>query len=251
MAAVVEPVRLRFRAAGEEGPFILLVHGAGASSLTWLRALCSLGRRARALAPDLPGHGQTTEGAAPGIESYREALRAFALAQKLPRPWIAGHSMGGAVAIDYALAYPGEVAGLVLCATAARLPVDPGLLELIEHRFAGFHRAFAAEAFGSGLLPGDALAAARDLLTAPRAVVLADFRACASYDAGHRLADLRLPTLVLAGAQDRVTPPALARELAGGIAGARFVEVPEAGHMLPWEQPARVAHEILGFLERT
>jgi pimeloyl-ACP methyl ester carboxylesterase len=166
----------------------------------------------------------------------------------LERPVLAGHSMGGAVVLDYALSYPGEVAGLVLCSTSAWFPVDPSLLELLEQGLAAFHRELARIAFGPTVASAQAEAAVRDLVAAPAAVTLADFRACADFDVRSSLGSVRAPALVLCGEADRLTPPALAEDLACGLPRSRLVLLGEAGHLLPWEVPARVVREVGGFL---
>lgn len=242
--------RLWHRAAGERGPEVVLVHGAGASSLLWLRVLPALARTARVWAPDLPGHGKSEGAPARGIAQAREALRAFVLALRLERPVLVGHSMGGAVVLDYALAYPGETSGLVLCSTSAALNVAPEILELVEHRFSSFHRFFARVGFGPEA-SADPETAARDLLCAPQPVVLADFRACAIFDVRARLPDLRVPTLILCGDADRLTPLSHSQAMAAAIAGAVLEVVPGAGHMLPWEAPAPVAAAIGSFAARS
>jgi pimeloyl-ACP methyl ester carboxylesterase len=239
---------LRFRAAGENGPSLVLVHGAGGSSVTWLRALPLLGRAARAIAPDLAGHGRSAGPAPRTVAEAREGLRSFVLELGLERPVLAGHSMGGAIALDYALAYSGEVSALVLCSTAAQLAVGREILDLLRQHFAAFHRFFAGLAFGPGVRTSDAEVAVRDLVSAAPGAVLADFVACDAFDVRAHLPELRVPTLVLCGLEDRLTPPSQSRELAASIAGARLALFPGAGHMLPWEEPSRVAAEIIALL---
>jgi len=73
----------------------------------------------------------------------------------------------------------------------------------------------------------------RDLADQPP-IIMRQLRAMSRYSARNRLAELpRVPTLVVSGAHDLIAPPRLGRSLAQGIAGARFVEFPQAGHALP------------------
>src|SRR5262245_444923 len=97
------PTALRHRCAGEEGPPVVLVHGAGGSSRVWLRVLTALAARARVYAVDLPGHGRSDGPAPASLPEHREALRAFVSGLALSaRPFLVGHSMGGAIVLDYA-----------------------------------------------------------------------------------------------------------------------------------------------------
>ena len=81
-------------------------------------------------------------------------------------------------------------------------------------------------------------------------VTLADYLACDRFDVRERLAAIRTPTLVLAGAEDRLTPPAYGRFLAETIPGARLVEIPAVGHFPQLEQPHTVNAAIREFLTR-
>jgi pimeloyl-ACP methyl ester carboxylesterase len=79
-------------------------------------------------------------------------------------------------------------------------------------------------------------------------VAVADFRACDGFDARPRLADLKMPALVIGAADDLLTPPKLTLEAAAGLANARAVVLPRAGHMLFHEQPDAFHQALDGFL---
>ena len=131
-----------------------------------------------------------------------------------------GHSYGGAVAIELALSRPDLVAGLVLFDTGAKLRVHPDIL------------------VGAEALAVDPAWAAN----------LADWRACDAFDRRAEVATIRVPTLVLTGADDALTPPRYAEFLGQRIAGATVVLVPGAGHEAPSSHPVAVAAAIGAFL---
>src|SRR5215471_3631901 len=115
-------------------PSALLIHGAGASSAIWLMALARVARAGHAVAIDLPGHGPSAvEGAALDgargltLGRYRDAVGELAGTLCLGPSLLVGHSLGALVAIEAALAWPDKVRGLVLCAAAPHLGVDPDL----------------------------------------------------------------------------------------------------------------------------
>src|SRR6185436_382561 len=117
----------------------LLIHGAGASSAIWMMVLARVARAGHAIAIDLPGHGPSaTDGAtlagAQGLTlaRYRDAVGELAGTLCLGPSLLVGHSLGALVAIETALAWPDKVRGLVLCAAAPRLPVDPELERLLR-----------------------------------------------------------------------------------------------------------------------
>jgi pimeloyl-ACP methyl ester carboxylesterase len=85
-------------------------------------------------------------------------------------------------------------------------------------------------------------------LTADQEITEADYRAADRFDGTPLLARIKAPTLILAGEDDRLTPPAVAEVLRQGIAGARAVVVPDAGHMLAQERPEPFYAELEAFL---
>jgi pimeloyl-ACP methyl ester carboxylesterase len=236
-------------AAGSTGPALVLVHGAGGSHLHWPPALRQLPGR-RVIAVDLPGHG-TSPGPAPAtVEGFARALVGLLEALHLEEVVVVGHSMGGAVALTLALEEPARVAGLVLVGSGAKLRVAPALLE------ATLDPALAAEAaelvaqWSFGSLAGSAQRALllETFAACGPGVAHGDFAACDAFDARARLGELRVPTLVLTGAEDRLTPPRFAQFLGEHLAGARVALVPEAGHLVMLEAPAVVAREVEAFL---
>jgi pimeloyl-ACP methyl ester carboxylesterase len=205
--------------AGAGRPLVL-VHGAGGSAELWPRQLDELADVAQLLAPDLPGHGPLGGRGRPSIAAYAEWLDGFLDAVAGEPAVVVGHSMGGAVAQTLALLRPERLAGLVLIATGARLRVVARLVELLRH-------------------------APRE---GPPLVTLGDYLACDRFDVRERLAAIRTPTLVVAGAEDRLTPLRYARFLAETIPGARLVEIEAAGHFPQLEQPGPVNAAIRAFL---
>ena len=238
----VRGVRTRYRESGaeREGTPLVLVHGAGGSSVTWLGALRNLGRTRRCLAPDLPGHGQSD--LPPGgtsavtIEAYRDFVGAFCDALGVRRAVLVGHSMGGAIIQEAALLWPDRVAGLVLIGTAARLAVSPAVFDAIDNHFAQFPEMLAMTGFSPSMPREQALRLARAGLQAPQAVVRADFEACNRWDARERIAAIRAPTLVMIGEDDLLAPAKYGRFMADRIPNARTVAFPQTGHMVHLER---------------
>ncbi len=234
---------------GAAGPPLVLVHGAGGTSRHWPEELRALpGRRVVAL--DLPGHGGSPGPSLRSIGTYArsvvEALDALGIASAV----VAGHSMGGAIALTIALEAPLRVAGLVLVGTGARLRVSPALLQATADPVALTAAAgmMADHAFGALAGPELRQEFARDLLATAPGVAHGDFSACDVFDAMARLAEIRAPALVVCGAEDRLTPPKYSEFLRDRIPGARLELVPGAGHMVMREAPELVAGAIERFV---
>jgi pimeloyl-ACP methyl ester carboxylesterase len=243
---------LHYREQGTGGPPLVLVHGAGGSSLHFAELVALLGRERRVVALDLPGHGRSPAFATPPpspelLERYRDLVAELAERLGLGRFVPVGHSMGGAVALHVALAYGDRLAGLVLVATSARLKVAPAIIEAIRDHFVDLPQLMAAVAYSPASDPQAVRAWAQQQLQAPQDVVLADFRACDCFDVRQHLSEgaVRNRTLVISAADDRLTPPRDQQRLVELIAGARLETVTRAGHFVLCERPEAVARLIL------
>jgi pimeloyl-ACP methyl ester carboxylesterase len=154
-----------------------------------------------------------------------------------------GHSMGGAIALTLALRHPAWLRGLVLTGSGPRLPVSPALLELLRTDYPAAVDRIIELSFAQTGNPLTYVQRARvngtrrQMLRTPQAVALSDYEVSNRFDATARLREINVPTLCITGAQDRMTPPDLSRELHSAIVGSRLEIIEGAGHMLPIEQP--------------
>jgi pimeloyl-ACP methyl ester carboxylesterase len=235
--------------AGDELP-LLFIHGAGGNRYFWPPQLRRLaGYPVYAL--DLPGHGQSPGPAEGSIKGYLDRIRDGMSAVGLkPALWV-GHSMGGAIALTAALTNPADVAGLVLIGTGARLRVSPQLLAMIADEIQ-WERALdlITEWSFSNRADRRLVELARQRMAdVNRKVLGADFSACDAFDVMVDLDKIQVPTLVICGREDRMTPMKYSRFLAEAIGGAELRLVDGAGHMVMLEQPAAVAAAITEFLD--
>jgi non-heme chloroperoxidase len=242
------------------GPAVVLVHCWTGHRGFWgavARRLVVDGHRV--VLYDQRGHGTSTMGGErPSVErlgtDLRQVLEAFDVSDAV----LAGHSMGGmavqALAIEHPEVLTERARGIVLVATASRVvarPIPPAVANLLMGgslaRRPGSRAGLAFIRPVVGRSPRLAhVTATRDAFEATSAEVRAGFLVAMSHmDLRDGLADVDLPVTVLVGSQDRLTPPRLARRLAGSIPGADLVVLPGAGHMLPLEEPDRVTQAIL------
>lgn len=238
---------LHYAETGRGSPALVLVHGAGGSHATWTRQLEGLADCARVIAIDLPGHGASEGDGCRSVGDYAAVVREFLVALGGPVV-LGGHSMGGAITQTLALAAPADLRGVVLVGTGARLRVFPKLFELMARDYAEgveFLNGHAWSPSADAALPA---AGRRALLETRATVTVGDFTACDGFDAMAAVAAIRLPALVIAGEDDRLTPPKYAEFLAASIPGARLVRIARAGHYLPLERPDEVNRAIGDFL---
>lgn len=240
---------LSYREVGGDGPAFLFLHGAGGSSLHYSELLRIVGRKRRAIALDLPGHGRSDplpDGLDPDslLWRYRDLVAEFAETLGLGRFVLVGHSMGGAVALHFACAYADRLHGLSLIATAARLRVDPSVIFAIENHFEGLAQILGAVAYSPAGDPQQVQRWAADQIQANQEVCLADFRACAGFDLRAELGVMDLPCLIVGGADDQLTPPKLQHRLLAYFPRANLQILDRCGHF-PFRERAEAVAELL------
>jgi pimeloyl-ACP methyl ester carboxylesterase len=187
------------------------------------------------------------------------AMARDALAQAPERFSLAGHSMGGYVALEVMRQAPGRVERLALMQTNAR----PDSAEATENRRrlvalaqrdfpavinAQMQRlltpAHLAEVGMTGTIESMALAVGKEAFARQQEAIIHRI------DSRPFLRDIRCPTLVVAGRDDQLMPVEVLKELADGIPGARLTVIEECGHMAAMEQPDKVLAAFLDWLER-
>ena len=242
--------KIAYRQQGQGRPGVLLVHGAGQSSVHFSELMGVLGQQTNTVALDLPGHGSSP---APDpmvqpadlLEYYRDLVAEFAEKIGLGKFVLVGHSMGGAVAQHFALSMGDRLEALVLVATAGRLKVAPMILQAIREQFQMLPQMIAAVGYSPAASSAQVAHWAAQQIQAPREVVLADFRACALFDVRERLGEISCPVTIISAADDRLTPPLLQDQLETRIPRSRLVRLTRAGHFVFMERPAPVAEAIL------
>lgn len=230
-------------------PPVVLIHGAGGSHLDWPAALRRL-PGGRVITLDLPGHGKSSLPGRQSVDDYAAAVLALLDALSLSQVVLVGHSMGSAVGLTLGLSHPERLAGLVLVGSGAKLRVHADFLHNIRSDPGWVYDRLNEWLWGESV-PDEMRAMARDRMAAvDPEVTYGDYVACNQFDVLDRLGDIHRPALVIGGTADRMTPPKFSRTLAEKMPQTELVLVPDAGHMLPLEQPGVVQGAILAWLER-
>lgn len=244
------------------GPALVLVHGFPFDRSMWRHQVAGFGRWQR-IAPDLRGFGHSAgHGAGPAQSLARHAddLAMVLDALNVHRAVLCGLSMGGYVLFEFWRRHASRVRALVLADTKAEADSTEG--RRARDELAAVARREGTVAVAERLLPRLLAAASAtaqpELVTAVREMagrasvdgVVAALGAMRDRaDSRELLAGIGVPTLVMGGAEDALTPPDVMQALADGIPGARFVAIPAAGHLAPLEQPLAVNRVLSDFLD--
>ncbi|MBO1413530.1 3-oxoadipate enol-lactonase [Streptomyces sp. FH025] len=250
-------VRLHHRTDGPpDAPVLVLGPSLGTSLSVWDAQLPALARHHRVVRFDLPGHGGTPADVLPGHRAATVADLAdlvLALADHLGvrRFGYAGVSLGGAIGAHLAAHHPERVTALALVCSSARFGPAADWRERAELVLAEGTEALAATVPARWFTPAfvdspTAAALVADLRRTDRRGYAACCEALAGYDLRAELARITAPTLVIGGRRDPATPSAHARELADGIPDAGLLELADAAHLAPVEQPEAVLAALLG-----
>lgn len=243
---------------------LVLLHAFPVDARMWNLVREPLAARTRLITPDLRGLGRTPLPQSDREPSLDDAARdVLALLDKLEldRVVLGGCSMGGYVTLAVLRAAPERVGGLVFLDTKAAADTE----QARGNRLAAAER---AESEGTGgwladaMLPNllgestrsarpDLVEAVRDLIESqpPSGVAWAQRAMAARPDFTEVARAADVPALVIVGEEDPVTPPDVARELAGALPRSRLVVLPKAGHLTPMEDPDGVAGAITDWLD--
>jgi pimeloyl-ACP methyl ester carboxylesterase len=248
-------------------PTLLLVHGFGGDKDNWSMIAPYLTQDYHVIAPDLPGFGENERNPdlPYDIAAQTRRLRDFADALGLRRPHVGGNSMGGWIALRYAIDYPDALSGLILLNNAGVLGANESELQALAANedynpliLAGLEdvdRLMAMVAHKPVRIPSrlkpvffaDSLKY-RDLLDRIFWVIAAEGR---DHPLTDRLGEVKAPTLILWGRHDRLIDVSCVPVLEAGIAGSRAHVFEHVGHVPMIEDPkatARVMKDFLGAL---
>ena len=239
------------------GRNLVLLHSLLADRSAFDRAAPLLAKTRRLTLVNLPGYGASSP-AGPRVEDYADRLAGMFAALQLPHATdVLGNGFGGFIAVALAARHGAKFDRLVVVDSLAAFPAPAKQpLRTLAENVASQGMSGALDIAIRRMFPEPFIAAHPDLVAErKRALAKADpacFRAACQalvdVDLAPVLGSIRNASLVMAGSEDATTPPALARELAAGIKGARFLEIPGCGHCPQIENPQAFADVLEGFL---
>ncbi|MCB0594873.1 MAG: alpha/beta hydrolase [Lewinellaceae bacterium] len=270
---LAEDLELAYFDEGKGNEVILFIHGLGSYAPAWKKNIESLSKDYRCLAIDLPGYGKSSKGRYEASMSYyATVVKEFLHALGIEKATLAGHSMGGQIAITAALAYPGLVERLILVAPAGFETFHKGerqwfreVLTPTAVKLTTVEQIRENIAWNFYEMPADAEFMVTDRIAMRSAkefdaycyIIPECVKGMVDQPVFDELPKVQQPTLAIYGRQDNLIPN---RFLHGGdtedigqqgvaqMPNARLLMVDKAGHFVQFEQAARVNEAIRGFM---
>jgi 3-oxoadipate enol-lactonase len=258
--ARVRGIEMAYDDSGSSGPALVLLHGFPFDRSMWRGQASALGEEFRVVAPDLRGFGETTRGDGEvTMESLAEDVAALLDELNLPRVVLGGLSMGGYVAFAFLRQFPERVRALVLADTRPQADTEDARRTREETAQRALNEGM--EPIVGPMLPkllargtrergGEVVERVRTMMlgTRPEGAAAALRAMAVRRDQTDLLPTINVPTLIVVGAEDSITPPSDAEAMRAKIEGSRLVVVEGAGHLSNVERPEEFDRHIVEFL---
>ncbi|HMK36103.1 MAG TPA: alpha/beta fold hydrolase [Desulfomonilaceae bacterium] len=229
---------------------VVFIHGSGGDREDWRPQLENLSDAATLIAVELPGHGTSEAHGETSVPAFSRCVMDFVAALGLEKVVLAGCSLGSAITQWIALfAAPPWLKGIVLVGAGARLRVHPDFLEGLIADEDTARRLLAS--FCLSGTPDAALLGKLEekYMRTPAELIHGDLSACNEFDVMDRIGEIRLPTLIVVGEDDKLTPVKYSTHLNNAIHGSRMAVLPRAGHLVMMEQPEQFNAVLRSFLD--
>lgn len=227
---------------------VLFIHGAGGGQYTWSYQKGYFEKEFNPIIIELPGHGGLEGKGEEEIARYAEHVDVFLKTLGLQKVFLVGHSMGGAIVQTLALSHPEMTKGIVLVGTGARLKVLPMILNGIRDDFGETVQKINQFAYSRKASPLFIEQGIANMLQCRPEVLYGDFVACDRFDLMSEIEKIVLPTLILCGEDDQLTPVKYSQSLQSRIKGSKMEVLPDAGHMVMMEAPELFNKKIGEFI---
>ena len=254
----IDGVKLNYEVAGpREASPVLLIHGFPFSSAMWAPLIDLLKSHCRLIAPDLRGLGRSGASDETSMASYvDDCVKVLDAAAESRSVTVVGMSMGGYIAFEFFRRARARLGSLILIDTRG----NPDSDEVAKGRLATAQKVLAegsglvADAMVGKLFSHSAAPALKEFWRGmmsrsnPRGVAAALKAMAQRPDSTTSYSEIDVPTLIVVGEEDVITPPADARNMNGAIRGSQLVIIPQAGHMAAVERPRMVGSAVAAFV---
>ena len=246
-SAKVDGSDVYFSVNGSGRP-IVFVHGSGCDHSLWEFQTHDLQKDFSVVAIDLNGHGQSARRDSDAMETYVQDVLATMDVLKEP-VFLVGHSLGSAIVQSVALEKSKNLVGIGLIGAGAKLRVHPQILETIDNDFPKASELILNWSFMQPAKPELIQRAREQMIRNGQKMLSRDLRACDGFNVMDRLSEINVPTLVICGRQDQLTPVKYSEYLKNQIARSELQVIESAGHRVMEEQPAEFNRALRSFAQ--
>ncbi|MCX5819392.1 MAG: alpha/beta hydrolase [Deltaproteobacteria bacterium] len=215
---------------------LVFIHGSGGNHTDWILQYTPLKNTFNIAAIDLPGHGQSAGSGEQDVDAYMALVKKLLKEIGIAKPVLIGHSLGAAICLSIAI-HHGEAAAVVPVGGGVRMPVNPAILEGLKQDPAAIFALVAKFSVAKGNRDRLSGLITANLSRVNPEIIHGDYTACDKLDITEAVAGIRIPALVVCGAEDKMMPPAFSEYLGAHIPGAGLALIPGAGHYVMLENP--------------
>jgi pimeloyl-ACP methyl ester carboxylesterase len=234
-----------------KGQRVMYVHGTGCNTKVWVDHVEALADSHTPVAIDLPGHGRSEGCGFRGVADYCRFAAELARHLGWDRFVVAGHSLGGAIALATAVYHAEMVSGLMLIDTGARLRVHPDIFKAALEAAKTGRPPVLDRSWAFAKSTPRAVADEVEALTADADpwVTYGDWICNDSFDFSTRLKDIDVPAVAICGEEDRLTPLKYHQFFRQNMPRCQLASIANAGHWVYREQPEEFTRVVRGFLD--
>lgn len=223
-------------------PGLFFIHGSGGNHSIWSRQYGRLHKKYNIIAVNLPGHGHSGGGGEKSIQKYSEWIKKLLDAINLKKPILVGHSLGSAIALQCAISYSEDIAGIVCIGGGMKMPVNSLFLDFLKTNPSQLPQEITELICKFSLAkenrPKYSAPLQKSIALSRVDVLYGDLTACNELDLTQEANKINVPALIVCGSEDKMTPPDLSRQLAASIVHGKLEIIEGAGHMVMLEKPS-------------
>lgn len=228
---------------------LVFIHGSGGDHRIWIKQYTKLANEFNVTAIDLPGHGQSGGNGEQEVLLYVEWVRQFLDACAVTKPVLIGHSLGAAISLMFAIHYGELLSGIIPVGGGAKMPVNPMILNGLKTDPDSVIALVAKFSVSKENRERLSRTVIEGLSCATPDVLYGDLLACDRLDITGQLQQIIIPTLIICGVDDKMTPPALSQYLKDNIPGGQLSLIERAGHMAMLENAEAFNSIVRTFVE--
>jgi len=214
---------------------LVFIHGSGCDHTLWDDQFTALSGDFNIVGVDLPGHGRSEGTGERDVERYVEWVKKIIEALALQKPVLAGHSLGAAISLTYAVKYGERLSGIVPVGGGVTMPVNKMILDGIRNDTAATLTFIAKFSVTKKNRDKFVQPLVDSMLNVSPQIIYGDFLSCNKLDITEEIRKIPVPTLLICGEDDKMTPPDLSRYMSENIPGAKLAVIGDAGHFVMQE----------------